>query len=261
MQQIDKKLRIGTVPFANSLPLDGYLLEAMPQAQVIRAVPSELGRMLAQGELDAAMLSTIELLRQPEYGMVPGFGVCSDGPVRSVCLYTRVAPEQLESVALDGNSLTSVVLLKILLDEFWGVSPRFVYYAPPMQNGLDLAQAALAIGDSTFVTPPEDVRTIDLGEAWKLHTGLPFVFAGWITRPGLDPSDLIEPFAQALRLGLERIKELAEHCAERTGYPAAFFEEYFTFCIQYQLTPRHEEGMALFFRKAEAFITSQTANA
>lgn len=256
----DEKLRIGSVPFANTLPLDFCLREAIPNAEVVRAVPSELGRMLAQGELDVAMLSTIELLRHPDYGMVPGIGVCSDGPVRSVCLYSAVQPERLESVALDGNSLTSVVLLKILLKEYWRSSPRFAYYYPPLSNGLKLAQAALVIGDNTFIVPPEEVRTYDLGEVWKHHTGLPFVFAGWITRPGMDPVTLIEPLSEARRLGLERRKELSERCAKQTNFPVAFFEEYFTFCIQYELTPRHDDGLALYFSKAEAFVLDQIAS-
>ncbi|MBI1390721.1 MAG: hypothetical protein GC154_20005 [bacterium] len=255
-------LTIGNVAFSNTLPLVHYLPEFLPGAQIIHEVPSRLGPMLARGELDVAMLSSIELLRDPGYGYVPGLGVCSDGPVRSVLLWTRRPPERAETVALDGNSLSSRVLTRILFSDLWRNRPRFITYTPPVTNGLAIADAALTIGDNSFdELNDESVSIVDLGQAWKDLTGLPFVFAVWITRPGLDPASIAEPFQAALEKSLRNVDELTGRYARPDGaHGADFFKTYFTRDIRYRLGEREREGLALYLNKAESIVKhAQTA--
>ena len=252
-------LRIGLVAYANALPLEVCLAQPLPDARLVWDIPANLGAMLARNELDAAMLSSIELGRCPEYGFIPGIGICSDGPVRSVCLFTKKDPVQVETVALDTSSLTSVILLRILFAEFWRHQPRFVWYSPPVEEGLRVADAALSIGDPTLNSHDLPVRKIDLGETWKAFTGLPFVYAVWIVRPGLHPADLVTPFAEAKRLGLARVDQIAEQCAEKSLLDAEFFRRYFKENLTYDLGERELQGMTLFFAKAKPFLDRNSA--
>ncbi|MDP8243477.1 MAG: menaquinone biosynthesis protein [Candidatus Hinthialibacter antarcticus] len=245
-------LRIGAVPFSNGLPLSFYLSEFLPGPPVIQAVPSQLGPMLARGELDVAMLSSIELKRHPEYQFIPGMGVCSDGPVHSVMLWARRPAQELTRVALDGNSLSSTMLLRILFREVWKNTPEYVTYTPPLANGLDIAEAALTIGDSSFIDAPDGVQVIDLGQVWKEHTGLPFVYAPWITREGIDPKAIAKPFQLALEKGLQNRRALAEHCAQNGGTQSAdFYYRYLTESIYYPIGERELAGLQQYLARAD----------
>lgn len=246
-------LRIGAVPFSNGLPLSYYLPEFLTGPSVIQAVPSQLGPMLARGELDVAMLSAIELKRHPEYSFIPAMGVCSDGPVRSVMLWTRRHPSELARVALDANSLSSTMMTRILFREFWKTTPEFVAYTPPLKNGLQIADAALTIGDSSFVDAPDGaVECVDLGLVWKELTGLPFVYAAWITREGIDPIAIAGPFQQAMEKGLKHRRALAELCVQKGGTQSAdFYFHYMTESIQYPIGERELAGLERYLAWAD----------
>lgn len=244
-------LRIGVVRYANALPLEYDLSLFLPKAKIVRGVPSSLAGQLARGELDVAIVSTIELLRHPEYGYVPGLGICCDGPVRSVCLFSKKPPADVETVALDRSSLTSAILIRILYRDIWNRSPRYVSYEPPVENGLRIADAALSIGDPTLQFDGEDVHTFDLGELWRQLTGLPFVFAVWIVREVLDPASLKKSFTQALESALIKVDEIAGQCAKESPLSKEFYLDYFTRCIHYHMTERDEEGMRNFFDRSK----------
>lgn len=246
--------RIGAVSFTNSLPLTRHLGEVFPGASIQLMVPSKLGAELRAGRLDAALLSSIELARNPDYGFAPGAAVCSNGPVRSVCVFTRAQPREVRRIALDANSLTSVVLVKILFSALWDVRPEFVPYTPPVERGLAIADAALAIGDACLEVNREGLQCLDLGELWTSWTGLPFVFALWITRPGLDPQTPAGGFVEARDRGLAEIPKLAEICSQRVNLPPAVFREYFTQNLRYTLGPMELEGMRKFFTLAKPYL-------
>ena len=247
-------LRVGAVSYTNALPLVAYLHLTCPQARIERMVPALLGERMHEGRLDVALLSSIELLRHPDYGFVPGLGICSDGPVRSVCLFTQRPVQEIRTVALDRNSLTSIILLKILFDRLWHRSPAWTWYTPPVKNGLAVADAAMSIGDSSLDPACADFEFIDLGVSWKELTGLPFVYALWVTRPNLDAASFAEPFAEAKNLGLQRVDELAESTARQYHSNPGMFRDYFTRCIQYELGEREQQGLDLYFQYARYYM-------
>ena len=249
-----ESLRIGTVPFANVMPLDFYLPEILPEAEFTCAVPSKLAQWLAKGKIDVALLSSIQLLQHPEYSYIPGMGICSNGPVASVCLYTHKEPQELKTVGLDNNSLTSNMLAKILFEEYWEHTPHYNHYTPPVEEGLKKADGAIAIGDSTFAMLNKDIKTIDLGEIWKAHTKLPFVYAFWVTREGLDPKEIVKPFKQAKKLGMEHLKQLSVVCAQQRNLPMDFVYQYFTKNIHYDVGAKELRGLKCFHEKAGKFL-------
>jgi chorismate dehydratase len=173
-----RQLRIGCVKYLNSRPLicayDG---------PVVFEHPSILARMLAAGDLDVALVPTFEVLRSPVYQLVDEAAIACDGPVYSVVLAYRGELREIRSVALDPASLTSAHLVQVLLAEYYGCRPAFG----------ETGEAQLIIGNQAidFRLNDEvrgDWRVLDLGEEWKLRTGLPFVFAVWAMRQGIPPA-------------------------------------------------------------------------
>src|SRR5688572_13368045 len=177
-------LRIGCVPYLNAKPLIDWFHEPECDADAVveYEVPSRLAVRLREGSLDVGLLSTFELFENPGLTLLPGISISADGPVKSVRLFSKVPFERIESVALDTSSLTSTALIRILLSELYGAYPEYESHAPDLEAMLQRHDAALIIGDlRLFETPAEYV--MDLGEAWKRLTGMPFVYAAWLARP------------------------------------------------------------------------------
>lgn len=190
-------IRLGHIDYSNCFPVHAQLIAEPPPADVsiLTGVPAVLNRALADGAIDVAPCSSIEFARHAEqYRVLPDFVIGSDGPVQSIRFDTLVAPEQLgdSTVYVTDSSATSVVLLRILLERYWGVSPRFETFdqatIDPLEQG---AAAALFIGDVALRRPPDASRHVfDLGAEWRTWTGLPFAFAVWQARRDMPAHEL-----------------------------------------------------------------------
>jgi chorismate dehydratase len=190
-------VRLGHIEYSNCFPVHAQLLaeDAPPDVEIRTGVPAALNRALAGGEIDVAPCSSVEYARHAsEYFILPDFVIGSDGPVQSIRFDARLAPRDLarETVYVTDSSATSVVLLRILLERHWGVSPRFETFDQALVDPVaDGAEAALYIGDvalrrSTDAAP----FAFDLGSVWKDWTGLPFAFAVWQARMDLPAAAL-----------------------------------------------------------------------
>lgn len=213
-------LRVGSVPYLVGRPLD-LGLEDEPGVNLVRRPPSQLVDGLRAGDLDVALVSSIELFRRPGYGYLNGYAVFGEGRVSSVQLFLRRPVETLERVALDPASRTSAALVQVLLADVHGAQPQFA--EPP--DGVDPrdaeADAWLRIGDralrETFAANPPPAW--NPSEAWRAHTGLPFVFALWISAPGVDLGPWRGAFERARERGRAAAPALARNAARATGLP------------------------------------------
>ena len=179
--------RIGMVNYINTAPLYEIWRQTVhqPAWRVIEAPPSVLSRMLYNNELDLGLVSSYEYAAHPaDYRILADLSISSTGPVGSVFLFSRVPVEELagQLVILSDQSKTSASLVKIILEEFYGLTPR--YAAGQVYGAVDQAAAVLAIGDDALRLAREKTYRLklDLGEVWHRHTGLPFVFAVWAVR-------------------------------------------------------------------------------
>ncbi|MDP7206159.1 MAG: menaquinone biosynthesis protein, partial [Pirellulaceae bacterium] len=180
-------LRIGAVSYLNTKPLVYGLEQLLPSAQLIYDLPSRLADDLAAGQLDVALIPTVEVFQDPSYQVVSDACIACRGPVLSVSLLSRCRREAIRSLALDEGSRTSVALVQILLREQYGVTPSLL----PLPIGMEAqdvdADAVLVIGDRAIHAAQDGfVEAWDLGEEWCRWSGLPFVFAMWTARGGLD---------------------------------------------------------------------------
>jgi chorismate dehydratase len=221
-------LRVGSVPYLVGRPLDEGL-EREPGIELVRRVPAELVEMLRAGTLDVALVSSIELFRKPGYRFVDELAVAGDGFVASVQVFLRRPIEDVRSLALDPSSRTAAALVRVLFERRIGSArglPRnsveMIEAAPGVDARAVAADAWLRIGDPALREwlAPSPPHVFNPSQAWCDRTGLPFVFACWIVRPGveLDPAH-IEAFARSRERGTARREELAREAARAWDLP------------------------------------------
>ncbi len=228
--------RIGSVPYLNAVPLTHSL-----GAGVTYLPPSELARQLHGGHLDAALLSVTEVMGRPEYTVLDGAGICSDGPVYSVILAHQDPLSSLGEIHLDPASCTSVNLLRVLLAQR-GPVPAFrtldtTAHAGAHRNVLLIGNPAIE-----FRRRPHTHQIWDLGAAWQEQTGLPFVYAVWALRRDQPPA-LADRLRASQSAGLAALPEIV---AQRPEYDAAFRQAYLGGYIRYHLSAREKAGLQEF---------------
>lgn len=205
-------LRIGAVSYLNTKPLVYGLDAHRDQFDVRFDVPSKCAQLLHEGSVDLGLIPAIEYLRG-DYAIVPDVSIASDGDVATVAVFTRKPIEQVTTLALDLSSRTSVALTRVLCAKKWSIAPEFTPSEPDLEAMLSRADAALVIGDPCFAIDPEkqNVRKIDLGAEWKEMTGLPFVYAMWVGRPGTVSADQCHALQSARDRGLANLPAIAKH--------------------------------------------------
>lgn len=228
-------LRLGCVQYLNARPLiHGW------RGEVRFDHPSILCRELAAGQLDVALVSSFEYLRNPVYSVIDRVAIASDGPVYSVVLAHRDGIETVREVVVDPASETSVNLLRCLLGE----EIEFV-----ATGELSATRAQLLIGDQAIrfrEEMGETIQFLDLGAAWREATGLPFVYALWLIRPGYSEKEAV---AEALRsLAQTNLENLDQVIAEQSPARRAFCEFYFRKCLRFSFAENEKRGFEEFAR-------------
>jgi chorismate dehydratase len=216
-----------------------YRLEA--DVEEVTGVPTELARMLLEGELDIAPIPSIEYARNADrLRILPRLCVSSEGAVDSIQLVSRIPFGQVRSVAVTPESATSVVLVRILI-------PRAEIV--PLGTAAD---ATLLIGDAALQSAFQDPTPhFDLGRLWLERTGLPMVFAVWAA-PDPAPDGLIDlehSFVASVRLARSEPERLARQASETYGYPPGFLARYFE-KLRYSFGPRERAGLYTFLEMA-----------
>jgi chorismate dehydratase len=235
-------IRLGRISYVNMAPIF-YRVDM--DVEEIEGVPTELNRMLVEGELDTAPISSIEYARNAhKLRLLPRLCVASEGAVDSIQLVTRKPLEQVRVVAVTPESATSVVLTRVLLPEA-GQVPLEAYESGD-------ADAKLLIGDAALKSAFEDPTPhYDLGRLWLERTGLPMVFAVWAcpepVAEGL--AELEDALVSSLRSARAEPESLAFEASEKYGYPAGFLARYFE-KLRYRFGPRERAGLYTFLEMA-----------
>lgn len=245
------KLHIGAVTYLNTKPLVHGLAELLPTAELVYDYPSRLADALAAGELDIALVPSAEFLANPEWTIVSDACIGCRGPVLSVKLLFRVPPAKVRTLALDEGSRTSAVLAQILLKEIHGIVPRLMAL-PLGRDAADVAaDAVLVIGDRAIRSADGEFAEVwDLGDRWCRWTELPFVFAMWVARPGVDTTAAATALAAARDEGLRHLTEIAREQAAAMDLPYELVFEYLSRNLHFKLGPAERRGLDLFFEKA-----------
>jgi chorismate dehydratase len=245
---------VGAVSYLNAKPLYHRLEEFAPSVRLSMDLPSRLADGLARGDLDVALIPSVEYFRGVArgYEIVPGLAIASWGPVRSVKLFSRVPIDRIERLALDAGSRTSQALVRVWLAEVHGLFPSRIeplpMGVPPQESTAD---AVLVIGDRAMkVDGAAYLASIDLAEAWRSWTGLPFVFALWAVRAGAELGDLPDVLHRCRDDALAHAHDLAALHGPRLGLDVATCVDYLTKSLSYDLGEPETAALRLFARKA-----------
>lgn len=248
---MDAPIRVGAVNYLNTKPLICDLEDLAPNMELVLEVPSRLADMLADGLLDVALIPVIEYFRAGQYRIVPDIAIASRGPVLSVTLFSKKPWPEIRTVALDEGSRTSAALAQVLLRKRYGARPTVVPL--PLESPAENADAdaVLLIGDRAMhACLPGFAHAYDLGQEWHDWTGLPFVYAVWAVREGVDLGPVAAALAEAKRRGLQRIGQIAHHEAPLLGLDAGFCRRYLQSIIHFDLGPPELSGLLRYYQFA-----------
>jgi chorismate dehydratase len=226
-------LRVGSVSFLNAKPLIYGLAEDRTVALKL-AVPSQLLSGLEHDQFDVALLPVIDYQRLDKLVLVPSGGIGSQGETLTVRIFSKKPINQIRTLACDTDSHTSVALARVILADKYHVQASF---SDLRDDAAESTDARLLIGDKVVCEEPLGFdHQLDLGQAWRELTGLPFVFAIWTARAGVDLHDLPQRLIQAREQGMQHIGEIVEHHALSRGWPADLATQYLTSNLNFEIS-------------------------
>jgi chorismate dehydratase len=231
------KFRIGSVQYLNAVPLTRGI-----ESEIVFTTPARLAEMLQRDELDAALVSITEVLLNDRYDILDGIAIASLGEVYSVILAHKKPIAEATEIFCDSASLTSVNLLKVLLAEK-NLFPQF----KPLENYAAASERdfVLLIGDRAidFQRASHAHEIVDLGSAWTETTNLPFVYAVWALRRGMENKELRRELREAKSFGMETLDYIIE---TREEYDEDFRRDYLGWQIHYHLASDEKRGIEKF---------------
>jgi chorismate dehydratase len=239
-----KKIKIGAVSYLNTKPLLYGIQRSnilQQQIELIEDYPSNIAKQLLEGTIDVGLVPVAIIPNLAEWHIISDFCIGAEGEVASVCLFSEVPLEQIETVLLDYQSKTSVNLCKILFQHYWKKTPQFLQAGINYRNEIKGTTAGVIIGDRALEQQHISAYVFDLAAAWKSMTGLPFVFAAWIANKTL-PNHFIEEFNKANEAGLHHLQEIVNSL----HYPHYDLLTYYTKNISFYLSDDKRKGMNLF---------------
>lgn len=255
-------MKLGAIDYLNCYPFYYHMLEKSPVegVDIVPGIPSALNRMLTSGELDMSPVSAAlygEL--QDAVTLLPDFCLSSIGYVRSVVLISLVPVEYLDGkrVGMSTASQTSVALLKILLQKYYGLQPEYVLSPPFPELEEGKLDAALVIGNDAMLPVKQQLPyTYDLGDLWMRHTGYPVVFAVFALRNTsretfrMEVREVISSYRESLRC-LETDRDtLMRKAHER--YPLLDYNDIDSYyrLLKFVFSPELKKGLQFYFNEA-----------
>ncbi|WP_346236496.1 menaquinone biosynthesis protein [Niabella insulamsoli] len=247
---MEEKIRVGIVSYLNTRPLI-YGLQRLPikdEITLIEAHPAALADMLMKHEIDLGLVPVAIIPQLDQYYINGNYCIGAIGDVASVALFSDQPVHEIRKIYLDYQSRSSVQLLRWLVKNHWKIEPELVQAGDESyleRVGGDTA--ALVIGDRALQQRKRSKFVYDLAGEWKTATGLPFVFAAWVSTRPLN-ADFINKFDEANAYGLQHIDEIAS--AHSNG--VYDLQKYYAVNLSYELDEKKREGLALFLKVIKA---------
>jgi chorismate dehydratase len=213
-------------------------------------IPSVGGKKILENKVDIGLVPVAILAQLTDARIISDYCIGADNKVKSVCVFSEVPLEKVDKIFLDDHSMTSVRLLRILLDEYWDLHPELIPAVPGYIQQIGNTTAGLVIGDRAIALKNTFPHVYDLSEIWKLHTGLPFVFAAWMSRKPIY-SDFLFELNEALKFGVHHIDEMVAQL-NNPAFSAEELKDYLHNNISYELDAVKRRALDLFIGKVRA---------
>ena len=208
-----QKLKVSAVSYLNTLP---FIYGLKHYANIIDEIaleldiPSDCADKLLTGKVDIGLVPVAIIPQLKEHYIISDYCIGAQGKVNSVLLLSDVPLNEIEAIQLDYHSKTSVELVQLLANEYWNISPQWINATEGFENKIENKVAGIIIGDRTFNLRKEYKYQYDLSEEWFKFTGLPFVFACWVSNKKV-PSKFVQRFNRALAMGINNINILIKN--------------------------------------------------
>jgi chorismate dehydratase len=101
------------------------------------------------------------------------------------------------------------------------------------------------IGDKGLAGKGDNLYVLDLGQAWRELTGLPFVWALWIGSHGLD-EDLADHLREAKEWGVHHLDEVIPRASKSSGFDEETCRHYLRETMNFDLTEDHVKSHRLY---------------
>ncbi|WP_353549829.1 menaquinone biosynthesis protein [Sediminibacterium sp. KACHI17] len=243
---MDKRIRIGAVSYLNTRPLMLGVRRSglMDKVAVTEDFPANIAAMLLNDQIDVGLVPVAIIPRLQEAHIITDYCIGAVGEVASVGIFSQVPMEEIEILILDYQSRTSVNLARILLQAYWKKEVKIEKATADYQHRIQGTTAAVVIGDRALAQHQHSKYYYDLSLAWQQHTGLPFVFAAWVSNKVLD-EDFIDAFNRANAYGVSHLDEVVKDIE----FPHYDLKKYYATNISYQLDAQKRAGLELFLQK------------
>lgn len=252
-----EKIKASCVSYLNSQPFIYGLKNnsIIDDIDLSLDVPSACAEKLLNGSADIGLIPVAVIPELKESHFISDYCIGADGKVETVLLLSEVPLTQIKNVLLDYQSRTSVLLLKILAEKLWNITPEWVNASSGFEKNIQGETAGLVIGDRTFELKHKFKYVYDLADEWKKFTSLPFVFACWVSNKRIS-DEFISRFNLALENGLKNISFVASQ------YPSDGFNalDYLTNKVSFRFDDRKKEAMKLFLNLSKELSSSVLLN-
>ncbi len=248
-----KVLRISAVSYTNALPYvyginkSGFLNDYSLSLDI----PSLCAEKLIKDQADVGLVPVAAIPYLKKHNIFPDFCIGANGPVHSVMLYSDVPLKDIKNIFLDYQSKTSVMLVQVLAKFSWQINPQYIAATEGYESKIKDGSAGVIIGDRNFFMSKKYEYVYDLSEHWKLFTGLPFVFACWVTNKNISTAQS-DALYQSFEFGVDNRNDSINQLAKR--YDRNFIKTYLSSYVSYYFDIPKQQAMNLFLNLSKKII-------
>ncbi len=239
------KINVSAVSYLNTKPLlYGLQLQHLDASlfNITLETPAKCAESLLNGKSTIGLVPVAMIHNIPNATIITDYCIGSVGEVKTVMLYSNEPMEDIRTIFLDSHSRTSALLVRILCKYYWKTTPTFINNVATEELSISKQEGLLMIGDKTIGLDQKYAYTYDLASHWTKMTGLPFVFAAWITTQPVD-RDIIQQMNAAFKQGIEQINELVATLVPSNFDVLTYFKEN----ISYHFDSKKKEALNLYW--------------
>jgi chorismate dehydratase len=238
------KIKISAVSYTNTKPF----LYGLQHTDIINKIdlsldiPADCAQKLIDNKVDIGLVPVAAALNIPQWQIISDYCIGASGAVNSVFIFSNCEIHDIKTLQLDPESRSSNNLARVLLKNYWKLTPRLVTNVADYSTSVNKNTAFVQIGDRTFGKATSYPYVYDLAEEWQKFTNLPFVFAAWIANKPI-PAEFIKEFNNSLKYGLDHRSQLFAELPTRNDFDV---QDYLMHKIDFELTDEKKQALFLF---------------